>query len=198
MTKKYCYREPDFPAEGYVALVFVTETEEGKLRFLYPMMPLFPSLAVLRTNVKHLKKQLGRAKKMSVYGLIVAKVNLTKKFPLRKEHSASPQPDLFEKEYRILRYQEMMKNMPQLYSVIVLPCNYEVKLKEWTYVNWIPMLMTTSDEKIDNLIKMSDQPVDESAKSIGIYSVEYTRGFDLKTGKLIYPENTGSSKEADC
>lgn len=197
-TKKFCYREPNFPKEAYLALLFMSATDGDELRFLYPMMPLYPNLEMLRTKIQHFKRSLDRKKKLTVYGVIAIKINLTKKYPLRKDHWANPQPDMFEKDYRLTKYREMMADMPQLYSILVLPCNYESKTKEFGFINWIPILITSSDEKIDNLIKVSDQPVDESSKSMGIYSVEYTKGFDLETGKLIEPKNESNLQEANC
>ncbi|MBF0208951.1 MAG: hypothetical protein HQK53_18985 [Oligoflexia bacterium] len=197
-NKRFCYRDPEFPNEGYLALLFMSATDDDKLRFLYPMMPLYPSLAMLRTKIRHFKDKLEKRKKLTVYGVIAVKINLVKKFPLRKEHWANPQGELFEKDYRLTKFREMMADMPQLYSVIVLPNDYDIKTKKWSLINWIPILMTTSDEKIDNLIKASDQSVDESASSMGIYSIEFTKGFDLDTGKLIEPKSDNIKGEADC
>lgn len=197
-TKKFCYREPDFPNEAYLALLFMSATDKDELRFLYPMMPLYPSLTMLQTKIRHFKKKLEKRKKLTVYGVIAVKINLTKKYPLRKEHWANPQGELFEKDYRTTKFRNMMTDIPQLYSVIVLPNDYDIKTKKWSYINWIPILMTTGDEKIDNLIKMSDQGVDESAKNMGIYSIEYTKGFDLETGEIIEPESKTPLKESNC
>ena len=196
-NKRYCYREPDFPKEAYLALLFMSATDGDKLHFLYPMLPLYPSLAMLRTKIQHFKRGLDKRSALAVYGVITVKINLSKKYPLRKVHWANPQPDLFEKDYRLIKYWKMMADIPQLYSVLVLQSHYDVKTKKFNFVNWIPILMTTNDEKIDNLIKMSDQPVDESAKSMGIYSIEYTKGFDLETCELIEPKEAGG-KEANC
>ena len=197
-NKRFCYREPHFPDEAYLALLFMSATDDGELRFLYPMMPLYPSLAMLRTKIKHFKNRLDKRGKLTVYGVIAVKITLSKKYPLRKEHWANPQGELFEKDYRMTKFREMMADMPQLYSVIVLPSHYDTKTKKWNYINWIPILLTTSDEKIDNLIKASDQSVDESANNMGIYSIECTRGFDLKTGEIIEPKNTSPIKQVDC
>jgi len=197
-NKRFCHREPDFPNEAYLALLFMSATDDDELRFLYPMMPLYPSLAMLRTKIKHFKNRLGKRGKLTVYGVIAVKIILSKKYPLRKEHWANPQGELFEKDYRMTKFREMMADMPQLYSVIVLPSHYDTKTKKWNYINWIPILLTTSDEKIDNLIKASDQSVDESANNMGIYSIEFTKGFDLDTGKLVEPKSDNIKIEADC
>lgn len=195
-VKKYCYREPNFPESAYLALVFVSSGDD--LRFLYPMMPLYPSLSVLRIEIDNFKKKLNKEKKLKIYGVLVAKITLNKKFPLKREHWTFPENSPLKIDFRLNQFMDMMKSVPQLYQVIVLPNAYDKKLKRWNFINWIPILISLDDKKIDDLIKASDQPVDESAKYLGLYSIEDTKGFDLVTGKLIEPNKKTIDRVADC
>ncbi len=176
----------------------MSSSDKDGFSFLYPMMPIYPSLMMLRTKILHFKIQLSKENKLTVYGVIAVKINLSRKFPLRKEHWNNPQNELFKKDYRLIKYRDMMADMPQLYSVLVLPNAYDVKNKKWSFINWIPLLITTDNKKIDDLIKISDQPVDNSAKHMGIYSIEYAKGFNLKTGKIIEPNDSHPLKVSDC
>jgi len=45
---------------------------------------------------------------------------------------------------------------------------------------------------------MSNQPVDSTAKSIGIYSIEFIRGFDLDTGKFVKSQKEIDLEETNC
>lgn len=93
---------------------------------------------------------------------------------------------------------KMMDDVYQFYNIIVLPAHYDVKKKKWNYINWIPILVTTDDKKLDELVRMSDQPVDESAKNMGIYSIEYIKGFDLDTSKFVKSQKEIDLEGANC
>ena len=81
-TVKYCYREPDFPKDSFLALVFISGGDN--LKFLYPMMPLYPSLSVLRIEIENFKKKLDKKKEITVYGVIAIKIKFARNYPLRK------------------------------------------------------------------------------------------------------------------
>ena len=192
---KLCYREPDFPKEAYVSTVILLSKSGDK--FLYPMTSLFTTLNILRLETNDFKKKLAK-RKIKVHGVITIKIKFNKTYPLRKEHWTCPKDSLLDNNFRINQFMEMAGNVPQLYQIIVLPSDYLTKTKEWKFVNWIPILVSLDNKKIDDLIRASDQGVDESAKSMGLYSVEKVRGFDLDTGKFIKPSKEVKIHGADC
>ncbi len=196
--KKFCFREPEFPSEAYAALLFVSAVEEEGVRFLYPMVSVYPSLAMLRSKVVQFKKSIDKENKLTVYGAVAIKINFKRNFPLRKEYWTNPESQTIEADYSRAKYLEMMGGTPQLYSILVVPRNYDGTTKKYSFTPWLPVLLTSSDETIDDLIKASDQPVDESAKSMGIYSVEFAKGIDLDTGELVEPRSVAKLEEANC
>ncbi len=197
-SQKYCYREPDFPDTAYVGVIFVGKTDN--LRYIQILVQIYPTVKSLQTRVKKLRKDLLKLKEGPIYvsGLVIIKINFNKRFPLKKEYWNSkdivPTDDLF----RSKEYMKMMDDVYQFYNIMVLPAHYDVKKKEWNYINWIPVLVTTDDKKFDELSRISNQPVDSTANSIGIYSIEFVRGFDMDTGKFVKSQKEIDSEEANC
>lgn len=195
---RYCYREVELPKDAYIALLFTKTTGEKATNFIYPLSTIYLSQSILIESVKIIKKEMERKGKSEIYGVIVIKLKLSRKYPLKKEHWMSPPSELNDDYSRIRSFLEMMNNTPELYSILVLPRLYDLKTRTWQFLAWIPVLLTTDDAKIESLIVTSDQPVDNSAKSMGIYSIEYAKGIDLKTGTLIRSDKSKFTKEADC
>lgn len=92
----------------------------------------------------------------------------------------------------------MMSNTPMLYQIIVSPRSYDIKKKCWTLANWIPVSVTIDAQKLEYLLTTSNFNFDESAKSIGLYSVEFMKGFDIDSGKFLKPNPKANQQEPDC
>ena len=92
----------------------------------------------------------------------------------------------------------MLDDVHQFYNIIVSPNNYDLKKKKWEFINWIPVLISTDDKKFNELIRISDQPVDQSAKNMALYSIEFVRGFDLDTGKFVKSQKEIELEGANC
>lgn len=197
MNKKYCYREPNFPESAYLGVTFIKDED---VKFIYPMMGLYSSLKKLQFKAKRLKRDLTNKKKdpLEIYGVIAIKINFNKKFPLKKEYWVSPENSSLNKNFRMKEYLKMLEDVCQFYNIMVLPDHYDTKTKKWHFINWIPVSITTDDKKFDELSRTSDQPVDPSAKNIGIYSIEFVKGFDLEDCELIEPDNKTPLKEVNC
>lgn len=198
MNKKYCYREPNFPKSAYLGIMFVGDVDRSK--FIQTLTKIYSTIKLIQSTIKKLKKDLLKLKNGPVYvnGVVIVKINFCKKFPLKKEYWNSKEIIPSDEMFRSQEYMKMMDDVCQFYNIMVLPANYDVKKKKWDYINWIPILVSTDDNKLDELSRISNQPVDPSSKSIGIYSVEFVKGFDLDTGKFVKSQKEIDLEEANC
>lgn len=197
-NKKFCYREPDFPDSAYLGIIFVGDIDRSK--FIQTLTKIYPSIKLLQSTIKKLKKDLFKLKDGPIYvnGVVIIKINFNKRFPLKKEYWDSGEIVPTDGMFKSKEYMKMMDDVYQFYNIMVLPAHYDVKKKKWNYINWIPILVTTDDKKLDELVRMSDQPVDESAKNIAFYSIEFIRGFDLDTGKFVKSQKEIDLEGANC
>lgn len=196
--KRYCYREPDWPDTAYVGIMFVGGVEG--LRFIQVLIEIYPTVKSLQNKIKKIKKDLLKLKEGPIYvsGVVIIKINFKKRFPLKTEYWNSSEIVPTNDMFRSKEYMKMMNNVYQFYNIMVLPAHYDVKKKEWNYINWIPILVTADDKKLEELSMISDQPVDSTAKSIGIYSIEFVRGFDLDTCEFVKSQKEVDLEEANC
>lgn len=98
-NKKYCFRDSDFPQNGYVAIVY-TKTNDG-FRFFYPLQTFFISTNFLRDEVKLFKQKIEGEGKMKIHGVIVVKIKFNKTFPLKKEYWNTDKKSPLETDFRI-------------------------------------------------------------------------------------------------
>lgn len=197
-NQKYCYRDPDWPESGYLGVTFISAKDGFKA--IHPMMELQLTLKALQNRIRKFEKELANRDKdpISVYGVVVIKIHFNKTFPLKKEYWIDTKDSPIKPDFRVKEYMKMLEDVYQFYNIMILPDKYKVKTKKWHYLNWIPVLITTDDKKFEELSRISDQPVDPSSKSIGIYSIEFIRGFDLDTGKFVKSQKEIDSEEANC
>jgi len=195
-NKKFCYLKPDFPKNIFIALIFLKSADKS---LIYPLFETFSDLKKLKTTIKKLKHGLEKKNLDTVaYAGIVVTLEYHHSFPLKKEYwEISDIPNL-NQDIRMTAFLEMFKGPYQFFWVAITPQSYDNKTKKWSLTNWLPIRITSTDEQIESLIKSSDQSVDESAKSIGMYSVVNVQGLDINSGKLNQPEDTSSIKEANC
>ncbi len=195
---KYCYREPDYPESAYLGVTFIS-TNDG-FKFIHPMMEMQLTLKALKTRINKFEKELTDKKNgpLSVYGVVVIKINFNKTFPLKKEYWIDTKDSPIKPDFRVKEYMKMLDDVYQFYNIMILPDHYDVKKKKWHYINWIPVLVTTDDKKFEELALISDEPVDPSSKSIGIYSIEFVRGFDLDTLEFVKSQKEIDLEEANC
>lgn len=196
MLKKFCFREPDFPKNIFIALIFLKSADKS---LVYPLFETFSDLKKLITAIRKLKKGLEKKNLDTIaYGGIVVTLEYHHSFPLKKEFwEMSDTPNL-NQDIRMTAFLEMFRGPYQFSWVAITPQSYDKKTKNWRLTSWLPIRITSTDEQIEALIKSSDQSVDESAKSIGMYSVINVQGLDIETGKLNQPEDNNPIKAADC
>lgn len=196
-NKKCCYREPDFLPIGYIPVAFISNMD-GIKRIL-PFISFHSNIKTLKKEVNFFRKRLAEDKDpINVDGIIVIKVKFKKTFPLNKNHWTDGSDVVVDDGYRIKQYLKMLDDVYQFYNIIILPRFYNVKEKKWLFRNSMPILITADDKKMNELIISSDEPVDTSAKSIGIYSIEKIKGFDIDTGKFIDTKKDNINFEANC
>lgn len=196
MTKRYCYKEPNFPKNIFIALIFLKNSDNS---LIYPLFETFSDLKKIKTTTKKLKHGLEKKDKDTLaYGGLVATLEYHHNFPLKKEFwEISDNPNL-NRDIRMMAFLELFKGPYQFFWVAITPQSYDNKTKKWRLTNWLPIRITSTDAQIDALIKSSDQSVDDRAKSIGMYSVVKVQGLNLETGELYEPNDTSPIKEANC
>lgn len=196
MNKKFCYLNPPFRRNLYIALVFTKTKDDFNL--LYPMTETYNNIKELAKDVKIFRKELKTNSKATLYGTVVVSLKLHKKFLNKEEYwTSTKEPDI-NKNLRINSYLEMMKGIHAFYQVLIVPRQYNDKTKVWTFTNWMPISIASTDEQIDSLIKLSDQPVDIRAKYTGIYLIKEVKGFDIDTAKFIEPKQENINFESNC
>jgi len=195
-NKRFCYLEPDYPQNIYIAFVFL---KLGENTVLYPLFETFSDLKKLGATLKKLKRVIEKKNPdADAYGGLVVTLRHDHKFPLKKEYWQPSENPNSNKDIRMTAFLEMLKGPQSFFWVIITPQNYDNKTKTWKLTSWIPIRITTTDEQIETLIKSSDQSVEEKAKNIGMYSVVKVQGFDIEEGKLVEPRTESVSREADC
>ena len=195
-NKKYCYRDPKFPETIYLSVLLIVGKDD--IRFVYPMKEIFLNLKSLQKESKEIKDQLVNKKKnpIEVMGVVVIKINLKRKHLLKKADWTEVRKDfLIDEAFRTREFSKMMVGVYQFYNVMVLPRHYDTKTKQWQFTNWLPILASTDDEKIHQIARSSEEQVDSTAKNVGIYLIEFIRGFDLDIGKLIEKEKDEGSND---
>lgn len=202
MTKKYCYREVDFYQEGYMGMIFF-KGEDNENKILYPMTRVYKSLKPLKKEIKELKMVLENRNNdpLDVYGALVVKLKFRKTFPLKMEYWQDEPEIKLDKFYRVNQYLKMLKEGESFYQIMVMPYHFEVKKKKWFFSNWLPVLISATEEQLAQVSIMSNETaVDSSAKNIGLYTIEWIKGLYLDNWELV--ENGGISSstktEFDC
>lgn len=197
---KFCFREVDFYKEGYVAVAF-WRAENGTEKLFHPMTTVYKDLKELGMELKMLKKDFKNQKNdpIDVYGALVIKIKFNRTSPLKKEFWETDSVMKLDNMYRIKQYLKMLENYGKLYQIMVMPYYYEVKNKEWTLTNWLPVLSTITDEELGKIaIMSSDTQVDSSAKSMALYAIEWIKGFDIINEELIEKPDKIESEEVNC
>ena len=197
--KKFCFREVDFYKEGYIAVLLINGDDEKK--FLYPMLTVYKDLKALVKEVKDFKKHFKNRKPdlVDVYGALVIKIKFNRPSPLKKEFWETKSDMTLDNTYRMKQYLKMLNDGQKLYQIIVMPRHFEIKKKKWILTNLLPVLLSITDEELGKIAVMSSgTEVDISAKNMGLYTIEWVKGFDITNEELIeYPNNT-ENNEFNC
>lgn len=191
MKNQFCYREPNFPETIYLSVFIITGKDD--IRFIYPMKEIALDLKSVQKEAKGFNQQLSKIKDASakILGVIVIKIKLKRKSPLTKEDWTEMKKDfLIDEALRKKEFSKMMAGVYQFYNVIILPRHYDTKTKQWQFTNWLPVTSNTDDEKLHQIARSSEEQVDISAKSVGVYSIEFIKGFNMKTGKFFKTKNS--------
>lgn len=195
-NKKYCYLEPVFPKNIFIAFVFLKLAANT---VLYPLFETFSNLKKLGTTLKKLKREIEKKNPdADAYGGLVVTLEYDHNFPLKKEYWDPSDNPNSNKDIRMMAFLEMLKGPYPFFWVLITPQSCDDKTKTWKLTSWLPVRITSSDEQIEALIKSSDQSVEEKAKSIGMYSVVKVQGFDIEEGKLVNPKSENINQAADC
>ena len=195
-AKRFCYLEPDFPKNIYIALVFLKLDDST---VLYPLFETFSDIKKLSTTLKKLKRHIEkRNPDTDAYGGFVVTLEYDHSFPLKKEYWEPSENPNSNKDIRMMAFIEMLKGPYSFFWVLITPQSYDEKTKSWKMTSWLPIRITSTYEQIEALIKSSDQSVEEKAKSIAMYSVIKVQGYGIENGKLVEPKDTNPIGEANC
>jgi len=195
-NKRFCYLEPDYPQNIYIAFVFLKVDENT---VLYPLFETFSELKTLGKTLKKLKNGIEKKNPdTNAYGGLVVTLAYDHNFPLKKEYWEPSENPNSNKDIRMMAFIEMLKGPQSFYRVLITPQSYDEKMKSWKMTSWLPIRITSTDEQIEALIKSSDQSVEYKAKSIAMYSVIKVQGYDIENGKLVEPKDACHIGEANC
>ena len=196
VKQKYCYLEPNFPKNIFIAFVFLKVDDKT---LLYPLFETFSDLKKLGKTLKKLKNGIEKKNPdTNAYGGLVVTLAYDHSFPLKKEYWEPSENPNSNKDIRMMAFLEMLKGPYPFFWVLITPQSFDDKTKAWKFTSWLPIRITSSDEHVEALIKSSDQSVEEKAKSIAMYSVIKVQGFDIQNGKLVEPKDTSPIGEANC
>lgn len=194
MIKKYCYRDVDFYEKAYMGIVFLKD-EDKNLNTIYPVNTIYKDLKDLKKQFKKIKKESRNRKNdpIDIYGALIMRISFYQKSPLKKEFWETKSDIVLNNFYRVKQYLKMFKDGEGLYKIMVMPYFYNTKEKKWILANWLPVLMTTTDDELAKIAIMSSETqVDASAKNMGLYTIDWVKGFDIETGEILKPNNTYS------
>lgn len=182
-TKKYCYLEPEFPDEGFLALVLVANKEEKKL--LTPMKPLFGST---QEAINYVTDQEKYFKKIGykILGLILYGLKIKNKIPLVKDYWEKSVGKIGEVEVA-RAFMKFMKN-PRLYQVLVVP-------RGAGFTVAYPFYVSDDTKVIEDFMYLSKEVVDMRAKSAMMYTIETSFGVNWEDKKLRENEMVSSELE---
>jgi len=99
------------------------------------------------------------------------------------------------------QYIKMFKDGEKFYEIMVMPAFYDAKKKEWLMTNWLPVIKNISDEELGKIAVMSNTTqVDDSAKNMGLYTIEWVKGLYVETWELVDNGgiNSSTKTEFDC
>lgn len=169
MVKKkdiqYCTEDVPYPLKAYVVALFCTS--ESELKIIWPLTTLQSDYKDIVKSVRTFQKQVTGKKNGIILPDIcfVMPVLFTRKYPLRKEFWQKPS-NPYETSQRLSSFVHAI-DKPLLYSLLVTPMKYR---NSWRYAAALPIPNSTSDSVIEQFMKTSDWPVEESAKDAAIYS----------------------------
>lgn len=202
-NRKFCYREVDFYETAYMGFIFMKRKDDD-YRMLYPLELVYEKTKAVKKRIMKMKLELDKLKKNAaeVYGAMIIKIRLNRTSPLKKEFwtTETKEKMLLDDLYRIRQYLKMFDNGGEkLYKIMVMPAFYDVKKKKWTLTNWLPVKFNITDKDLAKIAIMSDEiQVDNSAKNMALYTIEWVKGFDLDTGNFIKSKKEVGLERANC
>lgn len=190
-TTRRCWRDVLFPKTGLMVAPFIYHLEQRKL-WVFPLMRLLNDLDELTVYYQTLKL---KPEKEMVYtdNFIVVPLTFDQFYPNRPDHWGGPgkiQPTVFDR----LDIFAKVCDQPQFYRILVtvdgrMPGGPE------TFTVDMPFLLTAQDKDIDQYIRNSNLPVDETAKNSALYLPGESYGYNWETKeitkntKVSYPGN---------
>lgn len=171
---KYCYRKPKFPANGFVEVLWVLK---GSHRLIYPLPQLFTNFSQMRDITAKLVSASDPDEMFVEDQVLIVPLKFERFFPLKAEYwgKSVVKYDWLE---RSKQFAKMIRESGA-FNLLVTPAGRIGQTD--VFATPLPFLATTSDSDLDVFMKLSDYPVDTSAKYCAIYSVGEHFGFNLKT-----------------
>lgn len=174
---RFCTREPNFPRYAFVAAIWL---EAEKQNFFYTLKQVFTNLSDMTNLAGELQKEKGDKVKEITDLTIIIPIKLERLFPMKPEYWKKPEVKFGQWEQMNLYTKMLIDYRP--YKLVVTSLGLE-NGKEY-FLAPLPVLDIDLDNKIDLFMKMSDHPVDETAKSSAVYSIGEPFGYNFKTGEI--------------
>jgi len=196
MNKKtstdFCSQEPNFPEHGFMTFLFIMH-QENTLG-VYPLITLFTSMSEVGPTIEEiLDKANPEDGAVISESAIVVPVTFLSRYPLRREFWTNPSHH-FDDDNRIKEFMPILTKY-QFYQLLVTPASY--KKEAWIFHATIPFLISMPGSFVENFMLLSDWPVDQSAKSAGIYAFGQPQRYNWKTQEICrFDEETNKKMDS--
>jgi hypothetical protein len=179
---KFCYLEPPFPKKGFLVFIYLFHPEYPDKCLFYPLESLFKTLEDTQKGVKRLVRIMKKQGFDIPKKALLIPMELLSLYPLRKEFWEGPGSlDCSDPNFRMRSFIECLNNRV-LYKILVLPTHKHGS--KWVLFAATPFNLNTTNEGIDNFMKMSDIRVEYCAKHAAFYSFGESVGFNWKTREI--------------
>lgn len=175
-TKKYCYKEVDFPKHGFIGYIYATNNQD--ISILYPL----PQLCKHHEDIAREALSIIKTRKDLFIPpeVIVIPAQLHKLYPLKKIYWENPveKYDLLERSRSFLK---PLKNF-NFYELLVTPWFQKNQI---TFAAGVCFSIGADYHEIESFMLHSNMPVDIKAKNAALYTFERPFCYELTNKKII-------------
>ncbi len=176
---KYCFREPKFPVHGFMGMIPILD-DDKELFTIFPTSLIYKEMNQFLNQIN--QTMLALQKRNITIAQICPLVSLTlmKTVPLKREYWQKPQIHLSETERCGLFHRVLL--FPQLHTILATPGGQE---KQCDLIQaTIPLTKPTADSIIEQFMRLTDFPVDQTAKLAAVYNIENIMAINITNGEF--------------
>lgn len=176
--KRKCWRSPSFPSQGLVGIIPIVDDQDN-IYAAYTASELYENTEEFLKQTYETGQALQKKKIQIADICVIMNISFAKLVQLKPEYWQNPSINYRDVD-RAMIFAESIR-YPGLYSVLVTPAGRK-KRHDILHAT-IPLLRSNETEQLDKFMKLSDYPVDQTAKSAAIYNIDMIMGISLKNGQ---------------